>query len=134
MDNDLKEAFKKVKYHPECRLSDDIWHSIENYQNKKRQIKFWIYSGIGIISLVGFIPSLLSLLEQFSNSGFYNYFSLIFSNNSSISLYWKELLLSIAGSLPVLSLMVSIFLLLILFLSIKQTIRQIVLPNKLLIA
>ena len=124
VDNDLKEAFKKVKYHPEYRLSDDIWRSIENYQNKRRQIKFWTYSGVGAISLIGFISSLLNLLEQFSNSGFYNYFSLIFSSDGYLTFYWKELALSIINSLPIISLMFSFLLIFILFVSIKHIIRQ----------
>jgi hypothetical protein len=124
VNDDLIIAFEKVKYHPERRLSDDIWRSIEIRQKRSSIIKLYSYAGLGFISLIGLIPATINLLGQFSRSGFYNYFSLIFSSDGYLNIYWKELALSVINSLPVISLMFSSLLIFILFISLKYAIQQ----------
>lgn len=130
--NKLKEAFQKASYHPESRLSDDIWSFIQKKELIQSKIKFWSYSSIGLFSLIGFIPVFKSLLTRMSTSGFYDYLSMAFSGGSTISYYWKEFLLSLVDSLPFTSLVFSLFLLFILIISIKKSLEQ--LKYKLLLA
>lgn len=131
MESELKKVFKKAIYHPESRLSDGILSYVENQQKRINNINFYTHSFLGVFSLVVFIPTFVNLLERFSSSGFYNYFSLIFQRGGSLSYYWKELLLSIVNSLPILSLTFTVLLLFIMFVSLRRTIRQFVLVNRL---
>lgn len=124
MDKNLSNMFKQAYNHPETGLSGDVWRAIEKRQAKSLKIQSLTYSLIGVLSLGGFVVMSLSLKQQFASSGFFNYFSLAFSDGSLLALYWKEYLMSLADSLPVASLGASAFLLLSMLLSIKKVINQ----------
>jgi hypothetical protein len=131
---DLNTLFKQAIYYPENRLSDDIFLSISNQEAKSRRVKLWIYSSAIVLSLAGLIPVIIDLLSQFANSGFYEYLSLALLSSGSISSYWKEFILSLADSLPVMSLTLSFLLLFILFISARLIMRQFKFRNQLLTA
>lgn len=125
MDSDLiKKAFQNASYHPESRLSDDIWCVINKKRKNNIKIKFWIYSILVFLSLGGIVPTFKTLLSQLSNSGFYQYLSLASSDSSIIASYWKEFVLSLISTLPYASLVLSIFLLFMLFISIRKVLEQ----------
>ncbi|HUC88751.1 MAG TPA: hypothetical protein VMR49_01840 [Candidatus Paceibacterota bacterium] len=124
MKKNLYIIFKQAIYYPENQLSDDIFRAINNKEAKSAKIKLWIYSSAVALSLAGLIPAIKDLSLQFSNSGFYEYLSLAFSSNGSIISYWKEFMLSLADSLPVESLMFSLLLLFIFFISTRLVMRQ----------
>ena len=132
MDSDLKQAFQKALYHPEDRLSLDIWHNIEAKENKIHKIKTWIYSSLGIISFILLILSVKDLFTQFSLRGFSQYISLVFSDFGVVTTYWKEFTLSLVNSLPLASIALSFFLVFVLFTSVGQIARQF--KSKLLLA
>jgi hypothetical protein len=132
MNNDLSKLMKQAYNQPETGLSADIWRVIEAKQAKGLKIKSLSYGFIGILSLGGFVLMSVSIVKQLSASGFFQYFSLAFSDGSLISIYWKEYLLSLSDSLPVASLGVTFFLLLSMLVSIKKSIEQY--KNKLLIS
>ena len=131
-DSDLKKSFQKAIYHPEPRLSGDIWLSISKKEQKIHSLKLWVYSSIGVLSLVGFVPVVINLVTRFVESGFSDYFSVIFSDIDSISFYWKDLLLSLVDSIPMTSLIISFSLIFVFFYSLKNMIYQF--RSKLLIA
>lgn len=67
-----------------------------------------------ILAISSFIASVFMFVYTFgklSQSGFYTYFSLMFSDMASISIYWKELSITLIESLPVISvlLLLSVF-------------------------
>jgi len=132
VEQNLQKLFKRASYEPESRLSDEVWGLIEN---KKRRITKWKvfgYSGLSILSLVGSVFSIKILVEQFIRLGFFDYLSLVFSDSSVITIYWKEYTLTLADSLPFASLGVSLFFLFLLFVFINRTSCQF--KNRLLIA
>jgi len=132
MNNDLSKLMKQAYNQPETGLSADIWRVIEVKQAEGLKIKSLSYGFIGILSLGGFVLMSVSIVKQLSTSGFFQYFSLAFSDGSLISVYWKEYLLSLSDSLPVASLGVTFFLLFSMLVSIKKSIEQY--KNKLLIS
>lgn len=70
------------------------------YLEKKKSAKnrlFYTYFAISA-SLVAFVLALVRLSESLSSSGFYKYFSLIFSDGSALAFYWKEFALSLVES------------------------------------
>lgn len=124
MDENLSKMFKQAYIHTESRLSDDVWRVIQAKQAKDSKIQSLIYSFMGILSFGSFIFIILSLKNQLSSSGFFHYASLVFSDGSLLTLYWREYLLSLADSLPIASLGASVFLLFSILISIKKVIGQ----------
>jgi len=120
MEQSLRKIFKQAKYQPESRLSGDIWRFIEAREKRSSKIKSFSYGIIGIISLVGLVPAVENLIEQFSQSGFYQYLSLAFSDLGLVSLYWKEFMSSLAETIPATSLMLTLVLFFIFLLSFKR--------------
>ena len=131
MQDKLIKIFKKAKYNPEPELAFSILATITAQNKRVTQIKLWSLSFIGLVSLTGLIPALQILLSDLSSSGFYEYFSLIFSDGGSMLSYWKDLGFSLAESLPIMSIVSILFLFFICFLSLKYLIQQIN-KNKLL--
>ncbi len=126
MEKELKKVFQKAKYEESSGLASGIWQNIAIRSKRKARFELWAFSFIGIISLTGLVPALKALSNNLVQSGFYEYFSLIFSNSSSLLSYWKELAFSIAESLPVMSIVLSLSLVFIFFLSIKYATRQVI--------
>jgi len=126
MEKELKKAFNKARYEEEQGLVLTIWNDITIRNKRMMHFKLWAFSSISLASLIGLIPILRSLSSDLTQSGIYDYLSLLFSNNGSISFYWRELALSIAESLPTMGIILSLSLILILFLSLKFTAKQII--------
>jgi hypothetical protein len=124
MNNNLKNAFSNSRYEPEENLTNNIWQKILSRNRRIKSFKIGLFSSIGAISLFGLIPVLKSLASAFAQSGSYEYLSLAFSGNGEISLYWKELLMSIAESLPTINIIYALTLILIMFISIKYIMKQ----------
>lgn len=124
VEQNLQKLFKQALYEPESRLSGEIWRLIENRNHQIAKWKVFGYSGLSLLSLVGSIFSIKILVEQFIRLGFFDYLSLLFSDGNVIATYWKEYTLTLADSLPFASFGLSLFLLFILFVSIKKVSYQ----------
>ena len=117
MDNNLKNTILRVKYEPGEDLANNIWHKITSRNKRIIFLKFISFSFIGISSLLGLIPMLKILANDFAQSGFYEYASLIFSSNGMLASYWKDFAYSLLESLPTMSIILSLGLVFIFFLS-----------------
>jgi len=131
VEQNLQKLFQKSKYIPESRLSGDIWSTIEYKNTRITKIKKFGYLGLSAFSLLGSIFSIKELIGQFTKFGFFDYLSLIFSDSGTLATYWREYILTLVNSLPVLSLILSFFLLFVLFISIQRASYQF--KNKLLL-
>ena len=110
----LKEIFANNSQKPRENLFKLILARIENEKRRMAKIRL-IYSGVaGGVSIVALVPMVKFFISDFLQSGFWNYFSLIFSDSGAVLSYWKELGLSLLESLPVLSSAVVLVLVLIL--------------------
>ncbi|MFA6514921.1 MAG: hypothetical protein WCT42_01495 [Candidatus Paceibacterota bacterium] len=132
MEQNLQKLFKQAAYHPESRLSGDVWTAIEVKKAQITKRKKFGYLSLSVLSLSGSVFSIKSLIGELIRLGFFDYFSLAFSDSGVIATYWKEYTLSLADSLPVASLALSFFLLFVLFISIRRASYQF--KNKLSIA
>jgi len=126
MEQELIKAFKKAKYEESPVLVNNIWHNIVIRNKRNTLLRLWAFSVAGFASFIGFIPALKTLLNDLTQSGFYEYLSLAFSNSGSVLSYWKEFSLSIAESLPTMSIILSLSLVFIFFLSLRYVMRQII--------
>jgi len=129
MEKNLKKVLKRAVYEPNSNLSEAIWHNIIKKEKFLIRFKVYAFSLLGFLSIAGIIPVAKSLFVEFTQSGFYEYFSLFFSSGSSLSFYWKELTLSMAESLPVLDIIFLFSLVFIFLFSLRYVFKQIINNN-----
>lgn len=125
MDKNLIRILKEKKYEPEENLASVIWDRILKRERKMARIKFYLFLFFGIFSFAGSIPIFKSLLNDLSKSGIYEYLSVAFSENEALSSYWRELSFSVTEALPIVSILYTLAISFIFFLSLKYAIRQI---------
>jgi len=95
---------------PPKDLFSKIISNIELSKRKRVLIKRVAVFSVSLLgSLAALVPAVLILRTNFTESGFYQYFSLMFSDFGTIISYWQDYFTSLLESLPVFSL---IFLLL----------------------
>lgn len=97
----MKE-FKHID--PPQDLETKILNKIYNERRKNTFIKTSFLGATSIASLFGLINVGVILWQSFVQTGFYEYLSLIFSDSSVLSTYWKEYTLSLIESLPLVGL------------------------------
>jgi len=129
MGENLKKYFINAKYKPQEALAHNVWVKIVTHEKRILHLKIWIFSTAGVLSLAGLVPAVKALATSFSNSGFYEYLSIAFSSNGSISSFWQELSYSIAESLPVINILFTFALIFILFLSMRYVMKQFIKVN-----
>jgi hypothetical protein len=78
-----------------------------------------VFSVMLIVSAAGFAPALKILLSDFSQSGFLSFFSLLFSDFSTVIKYWQNFALILLETLPAISLALFLAVLLTFLQSIK---------------
>jgi hypothetical protein len=125
MKNKITKIFQKAAYKPDPALTGVVWSTVIAKNKRNTQFKLWAFALVGLTSFVGLVPTFKMLLSDLTQSGFYEYFSLLFSDTGSIFSYWKEFFLSLAESLPVVSIISALSLLFICFLSLRYLIKQI---------
>ncbi len=86
---------------PPERLYRNILVRIESAQVRKAKVRFVFTGTTAVCSLVALIPALQYTIREFSQSGFLQYSSLLFSDSAAIATYWKEFTLSLAESFPI---------------------------------
>lgn len=129
MEENLKNSLKKAAYLPETGLANKIWHNIIVRDRRIAYFKLVSFSFVGIASLAGLVPMFKILINDFTQSGFYEYLSLAFSTKGFLFSYWKEFAFSLAESLPTMSIVLSLALLFIFFLSLRYVMKQIINNN-----
>ncbi len=84
-------------------LEQDIISEIKNIERRSILIKQFIFGLVSVSSLISTIILALDINKAFSLSGTREYMSLIFSDISILT-YWKELAMTMAETIPFLSL------------------------------
>jgi len=126
MQDRLTKAFQKAKYAENSNLVENVWQAIVLRDRCIVRVKLWAFSVIGIFSLAGLAPALKTLSTDLAQSGFYEYFSLVFSDSGLILSVWKEFTFSLVESLPVLSIIFTLSLIFVFFLSLRYMAKQII--------
>jgi len=125
MQDRLTKAFQKARYEEDSNLTQEVWRAIVLHDKCIARVKLWAFSAVGFFSLAGLVPTFKVLSTDLAQSGFYEYFSLIFSDSGLILSIWREFVFSLIESLPVLSIILSLTLIFIFFLSLKYAMKQI---------
>lgn len=84
-----------------------------------------IFSITLLASLSGLVPSYKILLSGFNQSGFMNFFSLMFSDFSFVMAHWQSFTMILLESLPAISLVVFLAVVLVFLQSIKVLTKNI---------
>ncbi len=123
MDQRLTTIFKKDAYIPEPDLSLRIWDTIVLKQRRVTYRKRFGFLLVSIFSVTALVPAIKGLANDFALSGFGKYVALTFSGNGVLAHSWKELLLSMAESLPVMSVALCFALLVVVLWSLKRAVQ-----------
>jgi hypothetical protein len=132
MDKKLVKLFCGIKCEPDREAAENIWHAIVERDRRIARVKFWSFCALGFVSLLALMPALSIMWSDLSQSGFFDYFSLLSPGSSldgSVFSYWRELSFSLIESLPTMSILLSLSLVFSLFLSLKYASGQIYKKN-----
>ncbi len=86
-------------------LSQKICSEISKRSHRNAVINFCSLLLVSIFSFFSTTVFFINLLRSINTSGFYDYLSIVISDAGTIGSFWKQLLASLAQSLPALSLL-----------------------------
>lgn len=89
------------KIRPPHDLKRNILLGISKEEFRRAKIYFIAATAVLPASLVTVFLSGRYLINSFYESGFYSYFSLLFSGDSTVLAYWKELTYSLVETMPI---------------------------------
>ncbi|MCX6787237.1 MAG: hypothetical protein NTY93_01790 [Candidatus Kaiserbacteria bacterium] len=95
--------FKEIS--PPPRLLSAVLAHIDCARRRAAHIRIVVFGSVLAVSGGMLIPAVSYALHEFYASGFYDYFSIFFSDSSMAAAYWRELLLSMAETLPSLAIL-----------------------------
>lgn len=116
----LYTFFAKTQQSPNKNLAERIITAWQKRVNRTRRIYKITWGTITLGTLVGMIPMMISIANQWSQSGISYYLSVLFSDTGAMATFGKDVGLAVLESLPVMSLVVTIALLWIMILAIKK--------------
>ena len=100
-------------------LGERIFSAIEQRRSREAKMRFVLITIIALSSSLALIPATRYLIRAFSESGFIQYASLIFSDSTAVLSSWQTFTLSLLESLPVMELIVSLSIVFVLLESIR---------------
>jgi hypothetical protein len=107
----MEDKYKKLLgsiniIEPPKGLEGRILARINMEEKRLARIRTWLFGSTSVASLGLSIWAVVYLTDSIKQTGFWQYFSLLFSGDSAIYAYWKELSFSLAESLPIVSLII----------------------------
>ncbi|MDD4989276.1 MAG: hypothetical protein PHV42_02520 [Candidatus Pacebacteria bacterium] len=88
---------------PSENLKLTIIKEVRHIENRKIKTRFIFSVTLLVASLGGIVEAFVQFVQHSNQSGFSQYASLLFSDNSVFFSYWKDLGLSLVESLPLVS-------------------------------
>lgn len=101
MSDNYKKLFQNLEQiEPSQKLRAGVLARIDFEKRRSARIRLAFFGAVAVTSLVAIIPSFQYVAREFSQSGFYQYLSLLFSDSGFILASWKEFSASLVESLP----------------------------------
>jgi hypothetical protein len=102
----MKDKYKKLfgyvnLIEPPKGLEEQIINRISIEEKRLARIRIFVFGGSSVVSFGFSLWAVIYLANSIKETGFWQYLSLIFSENGAIFAYWRELSLSLAESLPI---------------------------------
>lgn len=117
------KVFAFTPIDPPEYLLTQIESQITFLKQRAARIRFALFSGTTLVSLITTIVAFRYTWGSFAQSSFSAYASLLSSDSSAILLYWKEFAFSLIESLPIMSIIILLATVFTLLLSLKLTLR-----------
>jgi len=125
MKKEYKKIFRQIDEKKPARdLPGKILARIHTAKRRSARIHFFALSALSTVSFVALFPAFRFTMEEFSRTGFYEFFSLAFSDTATILPLWKTFVLSLAETLPVLALAIFFSVLFILLESLRSAVKN----------
>lgn len=119
----LTAKFKSIEISPRPELADKISIKIEETEARDASFRFWAYGGMALISLIAIIPVIIELFKQFSQSGFYQYISLLFYDSTILTTSGNELFRAIIESIPIATIILALLIIMMFAWSFRNAFR-----------
>ena len=104
------------------RLYRSVICRVEEFEVTRSHRRSISFLAVTLVAFLAVIPAIYYISSSISSSGFGKYMSLITSDGSYVLSNWKELMLSMASSLPLTGAMAILLALFITMLAIRRTI------------
>ncbi len=106
---DYDKLFKKLaQVEPPEGLGGEILVRVKAEEKKLERVRIFVFGGSTVVSFGFSLWTVTYLIGSFQQTGFWQYLSLLFFENGAILTYWRELSLSLAESLPVTGLVITL--------------------------
>jgi hypothetical protein len=110
-------------------VPEGLLRRVINRLNRERKLltvkrRLAVFGVITLVSAGAFIPVWRLIESDFSNSGFWQFFSLLFSDWQAMTTYWQSFSLSLLEALPAMSLIAGLALLLVFLESLKFLVKN----------
>ncbi len=116
----LEKLFQNIS---SAEHSPDLYQKITTLILRKRQrqeqIQLILTGGLSLLSGVGVIFAFRYVIQELSHSNFSQYISLLFHDSTTALVYWRELGMSLAESLPFLGVTILLSTILLFLASLK---------------
>ncbi len=89
---------------PSPALYHAVLHRIEDARAHRARVRLAGLVVLAFASLAALIPAFQYAVQEFARTGALQYLSLVFSDGSLMITYWKEFIMTLAESIPVLGL------------------------------
>lgn len=100
-------------------LRKNILLSIRKEERRRARLYLFVATIIAPSSALGIWFAASFMVQEFLNSSFYTYFSLLFSDTDIVLAYWQQFALSLAESIPLIGVTISLGALAVLLISIR---------------
>ncbi len=102
MDDNYGDLFGKMdRREPPAGLLDSIILRINEESLRTARIRFVCFSILSLAALSALIPAWHELQLEVTQSGFLQFFSLLFSDAGIVATYWQDFTMTVAESLPI---------------------------------
>ena len=117
----LKKLFS---YEPDSGLFNAIVVRIDMERVRRAKRRFAFFAISSTLSIGAFILAIQYAIAEFAKSEFIQYFSLIFSDGTSLLSYWKQFSFVLAESIPLMSVALLLSIALITLYSLRNLLKD----------
>ena len=126
MKDNYKRLFEKInQFEPSEKLQDGILAKIDLEKRRSAGIRLIFFGIVATFLFVAVVPSSQYVAREFYQSGFYQYFSFIFSDSGAVLSSWKEFTLLLAESAPLTEITIFLATILAFLVSVKLAIKNV---------
>ncbi|MES2059713.1 MAG: hypothetical protein V4438_01650 [Patescibacteria group bacterium] len=91
---------------PPQNLAGRICLAIECKARSRARVRFGLLAALSITSITSSVIFFVNLWQSITKTAFYDYLSIVISDTGTISAFWKQLLASLAESVPAFALII----------------------------